>query len=106
MKGILQKLLQRKGIESLEELSPEEKQTFNQWDEILSKEELTLEDVKDFCINQCEIIEGKWRDYNISNEKKAELIPYHTTYKTLLQTIKSPKVAREALERQLTQMLD
>ena len=31
---------------------------------ILSKEELTLEDIKEFCKTQCEIIEGKWRNYD------------------------------------------
>jgi len=71
----------------------------------ISKEELTLEDVKQFCATQTDIIEGKWKDYGLENVKKAELIPYHTVYKTLLEAIDSPKSAREQLEKHLNQLL-
>ena len=104
MHKLLQKLLNKRGIENFEDLSKEEKITFKEWDGVLSKEELTIEDVKTFCQTQCEIIEGKWKDYSFGKEEKAELIPYHTTYKTLLTAINSPKLTREALERQLTEL--
>jgi len=104
MKAILQKLLQKRGIESLEELSEEEKSTFNEWDKILSKESLDINDIKLFCENQVTIIESKWSDYEERNDKKAELIPYHTVYRTLLNILTSPIATREALERQLTEL--
>lgn len=105
MHGILTKLLQKRGIESVNKLDKEEKQTFDNWEKILSKEELTLEDVKNFCQSQIDVIEGKWKDLNVDNLKKAELIPYHTVYKTLLTAIQSPRSARESLENQLNQLL-
>ena len=106
MKGILQKLLYKKGIESIDQLSPEEKSIFDNWEKVLSKDELTIDDVKEFCKTQCEIIEGKWKDYEMPNTKKAEMIPYHTVYKTLLQVIDSPRSAREQLEQHLNQLLN
>ena len=106
MLGILHKLLQKRGIESLDQLTTEEKKDFDTWEKILSKEELTVEDIKRFCSTQCEIIETKWQDYSVEQSKKAELIPYHTVYKTLLAAIDSPKAAREQLEQQLNQLTE
>lgn len=104
MHNLLTKLLKKRGIDNTVELTSEEKVDFDSWNKVLSKEELTLEDVKKFCATQCEIIENKWKDYGVLNSEKAELIPYHTVYKTLLGVIDSPKVAREALERQLIEL--
>ena len=106
MKNILLKLLQKRGIESVDQLSVEEKETFTTWDKILSKEELTLEDIKHFCHSQIDTIKGKWGNYDTENSKKAELIPYFTIYSTLLQVIDAPQSARESLEQQLNQLLN
>lgn len=105
MKDILNRLLAKRGLK-IEELEQEEKETFEQWNAVLSKDELTLDDIKQFCQTQCEVIEGKWRDYNLENIRKAELIAYHTVYKTLLMAIGSPKSARENLEKHLQQLLN
>jgi len=104
MKGILQKLLGKRGINTVDELSQEEKAQYEEWDKILSKEELTTADIKQFCATQCDVIEGKWKDYNTEEWKKAELIPYHTVYKSLLSAIDSPRSAREQLEKHLNQL--
>lgn len=106
MKGILQKLLAHRGIESFDKLDDEEKQTFRNWDRTLSKEELTLEDFKFFLKSQLTIIETKWRDYNTGRAQKEELVPYYTTYKSLLDAIGAPQQEREALEAYLVRQLD
>lgn len=105
MHSILSKLFAKKGIADVKELDPEEKATFEAWDKVLSKEELTISDIKEFCQSQCDVIEGKWKSYDIKNSKKAEMIPYHTVYKTILTAIGSPRAAREQLEAQLNQLL-
>lgn len=104
MHSLLHKLLKKRGIESPEELTAEEKRDFDNWREVLSKETLTIGDIKEFCETQCEIIKQKWSDYNVEQQKKSELIPYFTVYNTLLSAIDSPKIAREALEKQLIEM--
>ena len=105
MKDILAKILRKRGLNSVEELDKDEKQTFQNWQAVLSKDELTIEDVKNFCQSQVDVIEGKWADLNTSQDKKAELIPYHTVYKTLLLAIDSPKAQRENLENQLNNLI-
>lgn len=111
--SILDRFLKSRGLDSPDQLddtpntdgSPTEKQTFETWRKILSKEELSIEDFKLFLQGQIGIIEQKWQEYNLPQEKKAELIPYHTVYKTLERAISSSKAEREQLEAHLNQLL-
>ena len=103
MHYILEKLLKKRGISDLEELDKEEKATFEGWQATLTKDELTTEDIKVFLQGQIHTIEAKWADINMIN--KANLIPYHTCYKLLLAAIESPKSSREALEKNLNQLI-
>lgn len=105
MHALLEKFLKNKGINEVKNLTPEEKEVFDGYAKILSKKDVTISDIEEFCRNQVGLIEMKWRDYDIPAEKKAEFIPYHTVYKSLLAVIKSPQVAREQLERYLNEML-
>ncbi len=106
MHPLLSKLLQKRKIQDPNELSAEEKVTFEQWNLILNKEELTVEEIKLFLQNQISVIEQKWADLNKDNQSKAELIPVHTVYKLLLSAINSPKQAREAVVASLTQLIN
>ncbi len=103
--SLLDKLLHKRGITSTDELAPEEKVTFENWKSVLSKKELTVSDIKDFCVNQLSMIESRWNDFAITSERKAELIPYFSIYKNLLTAIDSPKSVREALEKHLNQLI-
>lgn len=105
MTGLLAKLLDKWGIKDVKDLSAEEAVTFENYEKILSKESLNLEDMSHFLGQQLGIIEGKWRDHNIEQAKKAELLPYYTTYKALKDAIGAPQVEREALEQHLNQLL-
>lgn len=104
MLDILNKLLQKRGV-SYEQLDGEEQKQFDDWKLVLTKDELSTQDIRDFCQSQVDVIEGKWQDLNIENNKKAELIPYHTVYNLLLKVLDSPKEARLALEKNLQQLL-
>lgn len=106
MSNILERFLQKVGVKSSDQLSPEEKVTYENWRKILSKDDLTLKDIKEFCQTQVALIEIKWKDYNLSNEMKAQLIPYHTVYRTLEQVVEAPKQERENLEKQLEQLIN
>ncbi len=104
--SILDKLLTKRGIRNFQELDKEEKIQFEEWQRILSKDELTIEDIKVFCRTQCDVIEGKWKDLEISQAKKSEWITAHTIYKTLSQIIESPKVGKENLEKYLNDLVN
>lgn len=103
--NILSKLLAKRGIKDISELTNEEKETFDNYEKILSKEELTMEDLRHFLGVQIGLIESKWRNHDISQMQKMELIPYHTVYKTILEALNAPQVERKALEDYLNQQL-
>ena len=105
MHGLLAKLLKKRGIDNLNDLDKEEKQTWDEWEKILSKEELTIEDIKQFCNSQLGVIKGKWSNLDTDTDKKKDLIPYFVVYSTLLQAIDSPRSVRESLEQQLNQLI-
>jgi len=105
MHSLIEKLLHKRGIKAPDQLDTEEKQTFENWQLVLNKDELSTKDIVMFCRSQVSVIENKWKDLETPTAKKAELIPYHVVYKTLLAAIDSPKSAREALEMQLNQLL-
>lgn len=104
MLDILNQLLQKRGV-TYDELREDEKVQFGQWKLVLTKDELTTQDIKNFCQQQVDIIEAKWSDLNLEQTKKAEMIPYHTVYNLLLKVIDSPKEAKEALEKNLRQLI-
>ena len=56
MKDLLNRLLNKRGISDASKLNEDEKAIFDNWNKILSKEELTLEDFKTFCQMQIDII--------------------------------------------------
>lgn len=109
---LLTKWLHKRGFKDATELddkplpdgSPSERQVFEQYREILNKDELTVPDIKAFCNSQISLIESKWADLSLESQKKAELIPYHTIYRSLLTAIDSPKVAKESAIRSLTEL--
>ncbi len=111
--SILDKFLQKMGVKSASELdntpntdgSPTERESFERMKAVLDKPELTLDDLKIFCQVQIGIIEQRWKDLTLENIKKAELIPYHTVYKTLEQVLNAPKAEREQLENHLNNLI-
>lgn len=106
IKSLLGNLMRKRGITNVEELSIEEKATFQNYERILSKREVSIADMRQFMIFQINSIEMRWRDNKISQDEKAELIPYHTVYKTLLQAIDAPEAERVALEQVLLQQIN
>jgi hypothetical protein len=101
MHNLLTKILTKWNIQSPDELSSEEQTTFKTWQAVLSKDELTLDDIKTFCQMQLDVIDGKWNDLSLEDSRKAQMIPYYTVYKNILSAINSPRSSREALEKHL-----
>ena len=99
---VIGKILNKRGIKDVTELSPEEKETFENYQKILSKSEVSIEDIKHFLEDQIRVIELKWRDHTLAD--KAALIPYHTVYRILLDVMNAPQLERMSLEKHLIQL--
>lgn len=103
MHPLLEKLLGKRGIKELTELKPDEKQTYDKWQGILSDGEVTVDKILSFCRSQVEIIERRWKDPMCENRER--LIDQHIVYKTIIEAITSPQVARENLEKYLNSLI-
>lgn len=106
MNNLLKELFKKRKINSVEELDESEKKDFDRWERILSKKELNLGDVKNFCQSQLKNIESQWKNLDNGAVKNERLIIAHTIYKTLSDLIESPLEERVALENYLRQLLE
>jgi len=103
--NILSKLLQKRGIKDVTELNKEERIEFDNWQNVLDKEEVTIENITDFCVGAMNAIEVQFGDMDIPNDKMAKLTLQHSIYKKLKDMINAPRVERESLVEYLTNLL-
>ena len=104
MHAILQGLLKKRGIDGADQLSTEEKETFNAWDKTLSEGEMTVEKIQELCKQNIVQIETQFKDLDSSKEKLERLVLLHSVYSTIKDLIESPIQEREQLIRYLTDM--
>lgn len=106
MHPLLEKLLRKRKIEKIEELSDDEKGFFDKYSAILSKDGATIEDIGLFCRLQLKNIEEKWKDLDNPSQKNERLIILHTVYSALITCLEAPKAEREGAEKYLQTLLD
>lgn len=104
MRNYLAELFKKRGITDATELDGEERATFDRWKRILSEGEVTVDKVTQFCEQQIDIIESKWRQH--PGEENPKLIAYLVVYKAIKSIITGPKQEREALEKYLEQLIE
>ncbi len=105
MHQLLEKLFKKRGITSINELTSEEKEQFDNWQRILSEGEITVDKIKDFCTLQLGIIKGQMKNMDNMPSKNERLTIYFNVYDTLIALITSPQAERESLEKYLLQLI-
>jgi len=105
MNAKLKKVLKKRGIEDVRQLSEEEALVFDKWNSVLSGESISVDKIKVFCETQISKIEEQWQVLDNSNTKNERLILLYTVYRNLIKIIVAPDVERENLEKYLTQLL-
>lgn len=101
--SLLSKLLDKRGIDTIEDLEPEEKQVFERWSVVLTGESVSIENLKDFCRAQIRRIEEKADGVTPLNNLQQACIH---VYIQLLKAIEAPEQERVALEQHLTQIIN
>ena len=103
---LLSRLLEKRKIKNIEELSTEERTWIEEKQRILSQpDEITLESFSTFCQSQIDSIASQWKNLDNSTQKNERLITLYTVYSTLLKVVTSNKQERELLEDHLQQLL-
>lgn len=104
--SLLSRLLDKRGIEKVEDLSPEEVVVYERYRTILTGETVTIESLKEFCRKQISLLEEKYA----SEEGTRDRNVYHKAclhvYLNLLKAIEAPEAERESLEKYLTQLIN
>ena len=103
--SILDKILMKRGIKDVSELSEEERGTFENWKAVLSEENVTVEKIKEFCLLQIGMVEAQFKNLDNTAEKNGRLILLHSVYSSILGAIDGPAEQRKALEKHLTTLL-
>lgn len=101
MDNILSKLLLKKGIKNVDELTEEERADFENWRKILKEEDVSVKGILGLCEVQLAKIEMQFEEVGKPDVNAKDLILLHTVYSKIINLINSPKVAREALIKQL-----
>lgn len=105
MKFPLSKLLEKRGINSVKELTQEEKATFDRYKIILSGETVSVDKIKEFCKTQIQLIEERISS-QATNLSSPYLAPCLHVYLNILRAIEAPEKERELLEQHLTQLIN
>jgi len=106
MHTAIETLLRKRGIESVNDLSPEEKQQYDQWQKVLVNEPITIPRFVEFLNVQKSIVENSLTNLNNSTLVNDRLIVQLNIYSKLLKFLDSDKTEREALIKYLTTLTE
>lgn len=101
--SLLSKLLDKRGIQKVEDLSQEERVIYDRYKVILSGETVTVASLKEFCVSQIRLIEEKFGGPPSSSDTYLKACLH--VYLNLLKAIEAPEAERESLEKYLNQLI-
>lgn len=99
----LSKLLEKRGIDKVEDLTFEEKEVFDRYNAILRGEVVTIDKLKEFIHSQIRLIEAKFAGEETKNDTYLKACLH--VYLNLLKCIEAPEAERESLENYLNQLI-
>jgi len=102
---ILQDFLKKIGVKSYEELNEEEKNTYNEWDEVLAGKNITNKEVVDFMKAELDIAVSRLTDIDLKKEDEIFRKVEVRFIKKILNFINSPIVAKQFAEKSIEQLM-
>lgn len=104
MHKLLGDLFQKMNIKP-QDLTEEEKKTYDKWNSIL-EEEVTVEKIAEFCRRQQGLVEKKWQDKYRDRTNDPFLADIHSVYGLIVTMIESDRTERASLEQHIEKLLD
>lgn len=98
---MLDALLERLGIKSVDELSKAELEVYQQWEKLLAGGPLTIDKLQKFFEHELARAEAESRKYDNSANKDLYLKAYRTFLSLGIGAISSPEKQRDALRESL-----
>ena len=100
---MIDQILQKLGLKSIDDLKPAEKSTWMQWSTILGKADVTIEDLKKLLPLEVDRAKAELLKYENSKEKDLFHKAYITALETITKLILTPAKERESLKAMLKQ---
>lgn len=100
----LHNLLEKLNL-SYDKLTAEEKKTYEQWSQILTQKEVTIDDLKKFLPSYIDRLEYDLNSYDNSEKKDLYLKAAIRNAKMMLAFITGPEKRREWLEKHIEQRI-
>jgi uncharacterized protein (UPF0335 family) len=102
--SVLHNLLEKLGLK-YEDLTAEEKKSYDEYTQILSQPEITIDDLKGFIPSQIERLESEQNDYRNTKEKDLFLKAQIRNLKMIHSFIQGPEARKKWLEETLNKQL-
>ena len=104
MHPLIEKLLTKRGVKDVAELTVEEKDVFDRWQKTLTSG-VSLESLSELAKQFIGTADAQLRDFGISHEKMERLVVARGICQLFLGAIENPKSEAESLEKHLASML-
>ena len=101
---MFKKFLEKLGVKEFSELTEEEKQTYREWDEIISGRKLTDEEVKTFLGGEINEIQVKLINPNLSVREDLFLKMKLEFIMKLMTFLAKPELEKRALEKHINEL--
>jgi len=101
---MLQKLLDKINLK-YEDLTEDERRTYNEWDSAFSRPDVSIDDLKKFLPTYLDGLENQLNDYANSKEKDIYLKSAIRNAKMMLAFITGPEKRREWVKQNLEQRI-
>lgn len=98
---MLDQILQKLGLKSIDDLKPAERVTWMQWASILGKRDVTIDDLKKFLPQELERATIELRKHDNSAQKDSYYKAYGDILATITKVITAPEHERESLRSML-----
>lgn len=99
---MFEKIFEKLKIKNYLDLNNEEKKTFEEWQKVLNKNEISIKELKEFITSQIDIVTNQLLTYKNSSQKDLYLKMMLRNYRMILAFIQSPQKAKEYLEKYIT----
>jgi hypothetical protein len=100
---MLEQILKKLGLKSIDDLKPAEKATWLQWATVLGKADISLDDLKKFLPQELERASVELRNHENSDKKDSYYKAYGDILSTIIKFIETPTQKREQLKSMLKQ---
>ena len=106
MHSLIERLLNKRGIKSIDDLKAKEREVYQAWMQVLTKPDTTIDDIKRVLPIETERVNAELRKYDNTERKELYLKAYANLLTFFTTLITSPEKQRNELKAQIEQQLN